>query len=346
VTTLGGAFGFRRIPPREESAMTRTFSRRALMGAAALIVVIAAGRATAQTVAISTLPPGSINHLQASAVAKVVQEQSGLQMRVITFNSPAAIIGAAQNRQAEFAYTSNEEAGSAFNGTDDYEGKAMKDLRVAFTVFPFRVGIIVRNTSDIKQVADLKGKRMATEWSGFRQGIPLFNAMLATAGLSLKDANPVPTTDLLRAADDFKAGRSDAFIFAVGGPKVAEIHASIEGGVRFLSLDDTPAALAGMQAVRREYHLASVQPQPHWPGILGPTTLMEYYIVLLTNRQAPDDLVHRVVRTIHGNKAGLVAGHPSFNAFTPDGMAVQHERLSYHPGAIRFFKAQRIWKGP
>jgi hypothetical protein len=316
------------------------------MAAVALIAVTGAGRAAAQTVAISTLPPGSINHLQASAIAKVVQEHSGLQMRVITFNSPAAIIGAAQNRQAEFAYTSNEEAGSAFNGTDDYEGKAMKDLRVAFTVFPFRVGIIVRNNSDIKKVADLKGKRMATEWSGFRQGIPLFNGMLATAGLSLKDANPVPTTDLLRAADDFKAGRSDAFIFAVGGPKVAEIHASIEGGVRFLSFDNTPGALAGMQAVRKEYRVAAVQPQPNWPGIIGPTNLMEYYIVLLTSRQVADDLVHKVVETAHGNKPGLVAGHPSFNAFTPEGMAVQHERLQYHPGAIKFFKEKGIWKGP
>jgi TRAP transporter TAXI family solute receptor len=314
--------------------------------AAALVVAMGAGRAGAQTVAISTLPPGSINHLQASAVAKVVQEHSTLQMRIITFNSPAAIIGAAQNRQAEFAYTSNEEAGSAANGTEDYEGKAMKDLRVAFTVFPFRVGIIVRNNSDIKKVADLKGKRMATDWSGFRQGVTLFNGMLASGGLSLKDANPVPTTDLLRAADDFKAGRSDAFIFAVGGPKVAEVHASIDGGVRFLSFDNTPAALAGMQAVRREYRIATVQPQPNWPGIIGPTNLMEYYIVLLTNRSVPDDLVYTVVQAAHGNKPSLVAGHPSFNAFTPEGMTVQHERLQYHPGAIKFFKEKGIWKGP
>jgi TRAP transporter TAXI family solute receptor len=320
-------------------------SRRVIVWAA-LAATLGAGRAEAQTVAISTLPPGAINHLQASAIAKVVQEHSGLQMRVITFNSPAAIIAATQTRQAEFAYTSNEEAGSAANGTEDYEGKAMRDLRVAFTVFPFRVGIIVRNNSDIKKVADLKGKRMATEWSGFKQGIPLFNAMLATGGLSLKDANPVPTTDLLRAADDFKAGRSDAFIFAVGGPKVAEIHASVEGGVRFLSLDDTPAARAGMQAVRREYSIVPVQPQPHWPGIVGTTNLMGYYIVLLAHREVPDDLVRKVVQTTHANKPALVAGHPSFGAFTPEGMSVQHERLQYHPGAIRFFKEKGIWKGP
>ena len=320
-----------------------------LKGIIVLSVILAMGfganQATAKTVAISTLPPGAINNVQAAAVAKVIQENSDLQMRLLTFNQPAAIIGAAQNKQAEFAYTSNEEAGDAFHGARAYKGNAMKDLRLAFTVFPFRVGIIVRNHSDIKKVADLKGKRIGTGWTGFRQGIALWNGLLGNAGLSLKDVDPVPTTGLLRAADDFKAGKSDAFMFAVGGPKVAEANAAIEGGVRFLSLDNSAKSLKGMQAVREEYHLALQQPAPHLAGIIGPTYLMEYYIVLLTNKDESDDLVYKVVKTVYSNKAGLVAGHPSFNAFTQGGMAVQHERLTYHPGAIKFFKEVGIWTG-
>jgi uncharacterized protein len=314
------------------------------MLAALLVSALGANQAAAQTVAISTLPPGAINHLQAAAIAKAVQENSDLQMRLLTFNSPAAIIAAAEQKQAEFAYTSIEEASDAFNGTNEYP-KAMSNLRMAFTVFPFRVGIIVRNNSDIKTVADMKGKRVGSGWTGFRQGIALWDGLLANAGLSLKDTAPVPTTDLLRAADDFKAGRSDAFMFAVGGPKVAEAHASIEGGVRFLNMDPSPEAVKKMQAVRQEYHVAPQQPAPHLAGVIGPTNLMQYYIVVLTNKDAPDDLVYKVVKTVHANKAAMVAGHPSFNAFTQEGMAVQHARLQYHPGAIKFFKEAGIWKG-
>jgi TRAP transporter TAXI family solute receptor len=315
----------------------------AAMLAAGLIFGLA-GAAAAQTVAISTLPPGAINNVQAAAVAKVVQESTDLQMRLITFNSPAAIIGAVQNGQAEFAYTSSEEAGDAFHGANAYSGSAMPDLRVAFTVFPFRVGIIVRNDSDIKTVADLKGKRVGTEWTGFKQGIALWNGLLANAGLNLDDVDPVPTTDLLRAADDFKAGRSDAFMFAVGGPKVAEANAAIAGGVRFLSLEDSPEAEARMAAVRQEYRVAEQQPAPHLAGIQGPTNLMQYHILVLTHKDAPDDLVHKVVEAVHPNKEALVAGHPTFNAFTPEGMATPHERLEYHPGAIAFFKEKGVWK--
>jgi TRAP transporter TAXI family solute receptor len=322
--------------------MTKLLNRSALALAAAIVTSVGVGNAVAQTVAISTLPPGAINNVQAAAIAKAVQEHSDLQMRLLTFNSPAAIIAAAQNKQAEFAYTSNEEAGDAFNGTNEYVGKAMKDLRVAFTVFPFRVGIIVRNNSDIKSVADMKGKRVGSGWTGFRQGIALWDGLLGNAGLSLKDTSPVPTTDLLRAADDFKAGRTDGFMFAVGGPKVAEINASIDGGVRFLNMDASPQALTGMQKVRKEYHVAPQQPAPNFPGIIGATNLMQYYIVLLTNKDTPDDLVYKVAKTAHANKPALVAGHPSFNGFTQQGMAAAHERLQYHPGALKFFKEAGI----
>jgi TRAP-type uncharacterized transport system substrate-binding protein len=41
----------------------------------------------------------------------------------------------------------------------------------------------------------------------------------------------------------------------------------------------------------------------------------------------------------------MVAGHPSFNGFTPEGMAVKGvHRIDYHPAAIRFYKEAGIWK--
>jgi TRAP transporter TAXI family solute receptor len=331
----------------EDPQMISNLCRSAttMLAAAALLAALGTEPAVAETVAISTLPPGAINNVQAAAIAKAIQEHSDLQMRLLTFSSPAAIIGAVQNKQAEFAYTSNEEAGDAFTGINQHQGRPMKDLRVAFTVFPFRVGIIVRNNSDIKTVADMKGKRVGSEWTSFKQGIALWNGLLANAGLGLKDTSPVPTTDLLRAADDFKAGKTDAFMFAVGGPRVAEIHASIDGGVRFLNMENSPRANARMQAVRREYHVATVQPAPNFPGVLGPTNLMEYYIVMLTHKDAPESLVYKVVKTVYANKPALVAGHPSFRAFTQAGMAARQDRLQYHPGALKFFKEAGIAVG-
>lgn len=50
----------------------KTFRNMVLAGIAATAAL--AGAATAQTVSISTLPPGAINNVQTQAIAKVIQE--------------------------------------------------------------------------------------------------------------------------------------------------------------------------------------------------------------------------------------------------------------------------------
>lgn len=320
----------------------KMFSKAALAGAVALASSWTMS-AQAQTVSISTLPPGSINNVQTQAIAKVVQEKAGIQMRVITFNSPAASMGAVQAGQAGFTFMSNDEVGIAVRGKDEHTGKPLDKLELAATVFPFKVGVLVRDDSDIKTVADLKGKRFPIGWQGFPQGVALSNAILATAGLSLDDTDGVPTVNLLRAADDFKAGRLDATVFAVGAPKMAEIDAAVK--IRFLSLDGSDQAKAAMAAIRPEYTVAPQKPLPHLNGVIGDTNLMQYAMTVAASSDVDEDTVYKVVKAIHENKEALVAAHPSFNAMTPDNISVLQPDVKYHPGAIRYYKEIGIWKG-
>lgn len=318
------------------------FSKAALAGAVALASSWTLS-AQAQTVSISTLPPGSINNVQTQAIAKVVQEKAGIQMRVITFNSPAASMGAVQAGEAGFTFMSNDEVGIAVRGKDEHTGKPLDKLQLAATVFPFKVGVLVRDDSDIKTVADLRGKRFPTGWQGFPQGVALSNGILATAGLSLADTDGVPTVNLLRAADDFKAGRLDATVFAVGAPKMAEIDASVK--IRFLSLDDSDQAKAAMAAIRPEYTVAPQTPLPHLNGVIGETNLMQYAMTVAASSDVDEETVYKVVKAIHENKDALVAAHPSFNAMNPDNISVFQPDVKYHPGAIRYYKEIGIWKG-
>src|SRR5688572_19832415 len=50
--------------------------------------------ASAQTVGFATLPPGSILHAQASVIAKVVQDNSKLQVRVVGYGGDTGILEA------------------------------------------------------------------------------------------------------------------------------------------------------------------------------------------------------------------------------------------------------------
>lgn len=310
---------------------------------AAAATMIMGLSASAQTVSISTLPPGSVNNVQTQAIAKVVQEKTAMQMRVVGFNSPQASMTAVEVGEAQFSFMSNDEVGIAVRGKDEHTGQPLENLRLVTTVFPFKVGIVVKADSDIKTVADLKGKRFPTGWEGFPQGIALSSAMLATAGLSFDDVQGVPTTNLLRAADDLKAGVLDATIFAIGAPKMAELDAAI--GIRFLDLPNTPEAAAAMAAVRPEYHIAQQKALPHLNGVADGSNLMEYAMTVVTHADADEEMIYNVAKTLHTGKADLAAAHPSFNAMNPDNLAVLQPDVQYHPGAVRYYKEVGIWKG-
>jgi TRAP transporter TAXI family solute receptor len=325
---------------QREDRIVKHLLRRAAVLAAGFMLT---GAAAAQTVSISTLPPGSINNVQTQAIAKVVQDVTGIQMRVVGFNSPAASMTAVEVGEAQFSFMSNDEVGIAVRGKDEHSDEPLANLRLVTTVFPFKVGIVVRKDSGIETVADLKGKRFPIGWEGFPQGVALSRAMLATAGLDFDDVDGVPTTNLLRAAEDLASGALDATVFAVGAPKMAELDASF--GIRFLSLPDTPEARAAMAAIRPEYGIAAQKALPTLNGVADGTNLMQYAMTVVTHANESEDLIYTVAKTLYENKAGLVAGHPSFNAMTPADLAVIQQDVQYHPGAIKFYKEVGIWKG-
>jgi TRAP-type uncharacterized transport system substrate-binding protein len=99
-----------------------------------------------------------------------------------------------------------------------------------------------------------------------------------------------------------------------------------------------------MKKVRSEYFLITLKPRPNLPGIIGPTTLLGFNLVLLAGTHVPDDIVYKVVKAIYPKKAELAKGHPSFNSFNPDRMAAKYGTLRYHPGAIKFYKEVGLWK--
>ncbi len=324
--------------------MTRLpVSRLSFLSVVAVAAAFSATAAVAQPISLSTLPPGAINNVQAQVVAKVLQQKGKMQVRVATFNSPSNILGSVNTNRAEFAWTSNDEAGAAFRGTQEYAGKTMKNLLVAATIFHFNVGILVKDDGPIKTLADLKNNATATGWKGFTQGEAIFNAMLATGDMSMKDVKPSPTLNLITAANDLKAGKNTATIFAVGAPKVAELNSAMSG-VRFLSLDNSAAALKKLQSVRPEYYFGTVNPAPHLPGIKGPTNLVQYHIIIATNPSVKDDVVYNLVKTLYNNKADLAAGHPSFRATAPANFGMDHGDMKYHPGAIKYLKEAGVWK--
>jgi TRAP transporter TAXI family solute receptor len=316
-----------------------------ILSAAAAIWL--SGGAMAQTYGFSTLQAGAMLNLQAQIMSKVVQTKEGMQMRVIPTAGTYESIVAVQAGDAEFSIADVNNVSDAIQAVDEYKGQPpLKDVRVAFKLSEFPISIMVRANGQITKIEHMKGKRFPHGWQAFPNGIPLSQAVLAAGGLSMADTVAVVTSGLIPAADDFKAGKTDGTLIALEAPKVREVDSSVDGGVRFLPMDNTPAALQRVQKVKPEYKIMKVDPGPRFAGVKEPLHVLRIDNLIITSAKVKDEAVEKFMKAIFDNKEELMKGHPSFVGFMPDKTASeQYSTVQYHPGAVKFLKARGLWSG-
>lgn len=300
------------------------------------IAAIGSSQAAAQTYGFATLPPGSLNHTTASAVAKVMKEKAGVNMLVQPTAGDQVIVPMVSRGEAEIGITNILEMANFV------EGGKNPDLRVIGFVHALRTAFWVRKDAPMQTIGDLKGKRVAAGYSAMRTIDQISRAMLATANLTEKDVQPVMVPNVTRSADDFMSGASDMFFFAFGGPKVREADASV-GGIRVLELNE-----AGMDAARKVTpygYLTDAVPGPIFTGVTKPMKVYTFDNVLITSAKVPDEFIYKFIDTLVNNKADLVSVQPVLREFSGEGMFKKYG-LPYHNGALKYFKDKDIAEKP
>jgi uncharacterized protein len=309
-----------------------------IAGAFALLAMLGpgAGSAAAQTYGIATMQPGTLNHTTGSAIAKVLKEKGGMNVLVQPTAGETTLIPMVGRAEAEMGIANIAEVVNVTKGGS--AAGQQPDLRLIGSIHPLRVAFFVRKDSDMKTIADLKGKRVNVGYSAMRTIDTIVQSMLASAGLTQSDIKPVPVPNVIRGADDFLGGTADTFMFAFGAPKVREADATV-GGVRALEISE-----AGMAAGRKVFpygYLTEVSPGPVFVGVPQKMKVYSYDNMLFTNAKVTDDIVYKIVATMESNKADLVAVQPALRDFSAAGLNKQYD-IPYHPGALRYFKEKGL----
>jgi TRAP transporter TAXI family solute receptor len=302
-----------------------------LLSIAALGFLSATPGALAQTYGFATLPPGTLNHTTASAIAKTVKEKGGMNMLVQPTAGDQVIVPMVSRGEVEIGIG---------NAMEVHHGLAagQKDLRIIAAVHALRTAFFVRKDSPMKTIADLKGKKVAYGFSAMRALEPTVRAILGTAGLTEKDIQTVLVPNVVRSADDFVSGAADMFYFAFGAPKVREVDASV-GGIRVLEIDEK-----GMPAARKVEpwgYLTEVKPGPIFVGVEKPMKVYTFDNLLFTSAKTSDDFVYKFLDTILKNKEDLVSVQPVLREFSA-AFAYKKYDVPYHPGALKFYNEQKL----
>ena len=299
-----------------------------------IIAAIAAATSTAalaQAVGFATLPPGSLNHTTASAVAKTLKERAGINMLVQPTAGDNVIIPMVNRGESTMGIANAPETAMAIK-----EAK-QGDVRLLAVAHTLQTAFFVRKDSSLKTIADMKGKRVALGYSAMRTIDLLTRAMLATAGLTERDVQAVRVPNVVRSADDFASGAADMFFFAFGGPKVREVDASIP--LRVLEIDEK--GMAAARKVTPYGFLTQVQPGPIFIGVEKPMKVYSFDNLFLVNAKVSDDMVYKILDTLEKNKADLVAVQPVLRAFSAANGYKKYD-MPYHPGALKYYQEHNI----
>lgn len=308
---------------------------------AASAVGFAATGAAGQTLTLASDAPGSTYNAVASGMAKVITEGSSVRVIVRPFGGPDNYLDQLNNGEVNLAALSSSTAYISYHG-DNRAKKKYRNLRVLRAgrggLF---VGFIVLQNSDIKLVADLKGRRVTSDFGGHAVISKSMTGALATAGLTWKDVRPVPVTGANDGVHALDNGRVDASWASLGQPVARELHA--KKGIRYLGFDKTPAALETLRKhIFPGVKLEIVKKNPGI-GVGNDIFLITYDAYLVAHKDADGKAVKAALGALWKGTSELVKIHRGLSGFIHEAAVTDIPVVPYHPAAIEFYKEKGVW---
>jgi hypothetical protein len=121
------------------------------------------------------------------------------------------------------------------------------------------------------------------------------------------------------------------------GAKQVDARLRARGGIQYVSLDDSDAGKQRFQQFLPAADIVHMEADAAIPGLRQAANIIEIPWMMVTHKDAPDDLVYAVTKTIAENQAALGDSFAAFKRASVENMAPAHA-VAYHPGALRYYQ--------
>ena len=232
------------------------------------------------------------------------------------------------------ALAQSDTIAAAFNGTGIYAKKdPVTSLRVIANLYPEDVHLVVRRGAGIKNIKDLKGKRVSIDLpgSGTRENA---KEILKAYGLSVKDIDAIPANPD-KSVSLMKADQLDAFFLVAGYPVTA---VSELADVEKIDLLPINGEIAEKFISDHGYYSVSRIPSGTYRGLdTVPTLAVSTQWIVSEN--VDEDLVYEITRALwHQKNRHLLDRSHAKGLLIHIDTALKGVSIPLHPGAERYYK--------
>ncbi len=306
---------------------------RALKYAAAASLLAVAPLASAQQLSIATGGTGGTYYPYGGGLAELINEHiEGYEAVAEVTGASVENMGLVWRGDSDLALALADTVYQAYNGTGDFEGRQLENIRALASIYPNAVQIVTLADSGIESLADLKGKTVSVGAPG--SGTELnARALLEANGITYDDFTP-QRLNFNETADAIRDGDIDAGFWSVGPPTSSILNLATTRDIQLIGLSDEEVANAQeAEPVFAAYQLKA----DLYEGMDEAVQTIGIPNVLVVSSEMDEELAYKITQTLFEQTDQLIAIHPAANDTTVE-FSVESTPIAFHPGALRYYE--------
>ena len=296
----------------------------------------------AQFVSIGTGGVTGVYYPTGGAICRLVnknRKKHGIRCSAESTGGSIYNINTIRSGELEFGVAQSDWQFHAYRGTSKFKAAGpFKKLRAIFSVHPEPVTIIAHDKSGVKNITDLKGKRLniGNPGSGTRGTWEVLEEALGWKRSDLRLAAEMKSAETGQAVCDRKI---DAYFWLVGHPS-ALTQESLASCAAHLVNATGPAI--DMLIAKHSYYRRATIPAGMYNNKSDITTF-GVGATFVSSSDVSEKVVYIVVKAVFDNIGQFKKLHPAFANLKPKEMITDSISAPLHRGALKYYK-ERGWK--
>lgn len=269
------------------------------------------------------------------AIAEILNNNiEGMNASAQSTGATVANINMLKDNEVDMAIVQNDIVYYAVNGTEMFEGKQVKNLKGIATLYPETCQFVVLDKSGIKNIADLKGKRVAVGAAGSGAEANA-RQILAAYGLTYDDID-AQFLSFAEGASALKDGNVDAAFLTAGYPTSSVQDIASQNKIRILPVE---ADKANALIAKYPFYTKTTVPAGTYAGFDEDVPTISVMAMLVVTDKVDEKEGYDITKAIFTHLDRLVAAHSVGKLITVDG-AKQGMSIDMNAGAKKFFDEQ------
>jgi TRAP transporter TAXI family solute receptor len=302
----------------------------------AALALAASNSVFAQNISIATGGTGGVYYPMGGGLAAVLSKHvAGMQATAEVTGGSVDNLNLIASGKPYVGFSMVDAALDAARGVDKFTGRKV-DLRTLLVLYPNRMHVVTVESTGIKTMRDLKGKRVATGSPGSATEVMALR-LIEAAGL---DPNKDMTRERLSVAESVNAIKDkkvDAFFWVGGLPTAAVTDLASTPGTKIRMIDHAEA-VAAMNKKYGDLYYADTIPRATYSGMDADNKIASVANILVVNAKMPDDQAYKIVKAVFDHQKDLVAVHKEYSSVTIPNQKQASSPIPFHPGAVKFIQ--------